>query len=153
MTMSVTLKKYLAQQGIAYDIIPHRYTATAMNAATSAHVPSTMVAKSVILEDEDGYVMAVVPANQHVKLAKVNQHLGRRMGLATEPELQSLFSDCELGAIPAIGEAYGIETIVDDSLTSCPDVYIDAGDHEDFVHIKGVSFRKLMQHAEHATIS
>ena len=38
MTMSVTLKKYLAQQGIAYDIIPHRYTATAMNAATSFEV-------------------------------------------------------------------------------------------------------------------
>ena len=58
-----------------------------------------------------------------------------------------------LGAIPAIGEAYGLETIVDDSLTVCPDVYIDAGDHEDFVHMKGVSFRKLMQHAEHAIIS
>ena len=97
--------------------------------------------------------MAVVPANQHVKIGKVNQLLGRHMGLATEPELQDLFSDCELGAIPAIGEAYGIVTIVDDSLTSCSDVYIDAGDHEDFVHLKGVSFRKLMQHAEHASIS
>jgi len=153
MTMSPTLKKYLAQQDIPYDIIPHRYTATTMNAAASAHVPSGMVAKSVILEDEDGYVMAVVPANHHVKLGKVNLVLGRQMGLATEPELQSLFTDCELGAIPAIGEAYGIETIVDDSLTTCPDVYIDAGDHEDFVHLKGVSFRKLMQHAEHAIIS
>ena len=153
MTMSITLKKYLAQQGIPYDIIPHRHTSTTMNAATSAHVPSNMVAKSVILEDDNGYIMAVVPANQHVKIGKVNQLLGRHMGLATEPELQDLFSDCELGAIPAIGEAYGIVTIVDDSLTSCSDVYIDAGDHEDFVHLKGVSFRKLMQHAEHASIS
>ena len=152
MTMSPTLKKYLATQGIAYDIVPHRPTSTSINAASSAHVPANMVAKSVILEDESGYLMAVIPANQHVKIGKLNKLVGRHMGLATEDELRSLFSDCELGAIPPVGAAYGIETIVDDELSGCPDVYLEAGDHEDFIHLKGVSFRALMKNAQHASI-
>jgi Ala-tRNA(Pro) deacylase len=153
MTMANTLRKYLAEHGVSYDVLPHRHTATTMNAATTAHVPAEKVAKPVILEDETGYLMAVVPANHHVKIGKLNKLLGRHMGLATEPELKTLFADCELGAIPPVGEAYGIETVVDQSLTECPDIYMEAGDHEDLIHLKGASFRKLMKHAQHATIS
>lgn len=153
MTMSITLQKYLARQGIPYDIVPHRHTATSMNAANSAHVPAARVAKPVILEDERGYLMAVIPANQHVKIAKVNRALGRQMGLATEAELINLFNDCEPGAIPPVGDAFGIETIVDDELTQSPEIYMEAGDHEDLIHLKGVSFRKLMKGAQHAHIS
>jgi Ala-tRNA(Pro) deacylase len=153
MAIAITLQQYLDQQGISYDVVPHRHTETSMDAANTAHVPARMVAKSVILEDDSGYLMAVIPANHHVKIGKVNQAVGRKMGLATEAELRDLFSDCELGAIPPIGQAYGVETIVDESLTECPEIYLEAGDHEDFVHLKGSSFRKLMEHAPRAAIS
>lgn len=153
MSISLTLQKYLAEKGIAYDVLPHRHTHNTMNAVQSAHVPPEQVAKPVILEDFHGYVMAVLPSNHRVKINRVNKLLGRKMGLATEAELEALFTDCELGAIPPLGEAYGIETVVDDSLEQCPDVYLEAGDHEDFIHLKGASFRKLMRHAQHAHIS
>ncbi|MCI0505936.1 MAG: YbaK/EbsC family protein [Gammaproteobacteria bacterium] len=152
MSISTTLQKFLAQQGIGYDIVPHRHTGTSMNAAGTAHVPAAKVAKSVILEDENGYLMAVVPADHHVKIGKLNRFLGRKMGLATETELKALFSDCEPGAIPPVGQAFGIDTIVDDSLNDCQDIYMEAGDHEDFIHLNGVSFRKLMRNAQHARI-
>lgn len=153
MTMSLTLRKYLAQQGISYDVVPHRHTMTSMDTVSTARIPGSKLAKPVILEDERGYIMAVVPANHHVKIGKLNRVLGRHMGLATEPELKDLFTDCEPGAIPPVGEAYGIDTIVDDSLTRCEDVYLEAGDHRDLLHLKGNSFRKLMKHAQHASIS
>jgi Ala-tRNA(Pro) deacylase len=153
MTMAITLRKYLAQHGIAYDIVPHRHTTTSMNTASSSKVPAEKVAKPVILEDNKGYLMAVIPANHHVQIGKLNHVLGRHMGLATEPELEDLFSDCEPGAIPPLGEAYGIDTIVDHRLTKCGDVYIEAGDHEDLLHLKGASFRKLLKHSQHASIS
>lgn len=153
MTISITLKNFLTAQGIDYELLPHRFTDTSLNAASSAHIPAAKVAKSVILEDENGYVMAVIPANHHVKIGQVNKFLDRKMGLATEPEIRSLFSDCELGAIPPVGEAFGIETIVDERLDECADVYMEAGDHEDFIHLNGASFRKLMQRAQHGRIS
>lgn len=153
MTMAITLRKYLADHGIAYDVLPHRHTTTTLNAATTAHVPAASVAKPVVLEDENGYLMAVIPAHHHVKIGRLNRLLGRHMGLATEPELKALFSDCELGAIPPVGEAYGMETVIDESLEECQDVYLEAGDHEEFLHLKGPAFRRLMKHSVHANIS
>ena len=153
MAMALTLRKFLAEHGIAYDILSHPHTSSSMNTAEAAHIPGNNLAKSVILEDEDGYLMAVIPATHHVKIGKVNHAVNRHMGLATESELETLFSDCELGAIPAIGQAYKMDTIVDENLQRCSDIYLEAGDHEDLIHIKGSSFRKLMKNSRHATIS
>ena len=153
MAISATLENFLAQKGVPYDIVAHRHTESAVDAAKTAHVPAENVAKAIVLEDENGYLMAVVPATHHVNLGKVSKILGRRLGLATEPELKSLFADCALGAIPAVGEAYGMDTIVDDSLSECPDVYMEAGDHEDLVHVRGASFLRLMRDARHEHIS
>lgn len=152
MTMANTLVSYLAQNGVAYDIIHHRPTMSSMNTSRAAHVPGELLAKSVILEDEEGYIMAVVPANSHVKIGKLNHVLDRRMGLATEDELGQLFNDCELGSIPPIGEAYGMDTIIDNSLIGCSDVYFESGDHESLIHLKGQSFRQLVKDLPHDNI-
>jgi len=153
MSMTSTLQKYLADKGIAYDVMTHRHTDNTINTANAAHVPARRMAKPVMLEDEDGYVMAVVPANQHVKINKLNQFLGRKLGLATESELSVLFYDCEVGAIPPVGDAYDIDTVVDDKLDLCHEVYLESGDHEDLIHLTGTSYQKLMKHALHARIS
>jgi Ala-tRNA(Pro) deacylase len=152
MAIALTLRKYLADNGVAYDILPHSHSSSSINTAHSAHIPGKFLAKSVILEDDDGYLMAVVPATERVKFRKVNHALNRHMGMAIEAELGDLFSDCELGAIPALGEAYSIESIVDEKLIACSDVYIEAGDHEELIHLKGSSFRKLMKDSTHAVI-
>ena len=64
-----------------------------------------------------------------------------------------MFADCEPGAIPPVGQAFGMETIIDDSLNECQDIYMEAGDHEDLIHLKGTAFRRLMQESPHAMIS
>ena len=152
MAMALTLQKYLADNGIAYDTLSHSHTTSSMTTAQSAHISGKNLAKSVILEDDNGYLMVVIPATEHVQFRKVNHALNRHLGMATESELKHLFSDCELGAIPAVGKAYSMESIVDYKLDDCSDIYIEAGDHEELVHLKGSSFRKLMEHAQHATI-
>jgi Ala-tRNA(Pro) deacylase len=60
-----------------------------------------------------------------------------------------LFADCELGAIPPMGRAYGMETIVDDSLAEQPDVYFEAGDHVSLIHVNAMAFQRLMAGARH----
>ena len=152
MAIALTLRKYLAENGVAYDIVSHPHTSSSMDTAQSAHVSGKNLAKSVILEDEKGYLMAVIPATEHVKFRKVNHALNRHLGMAIESELEDLFSDCELGAIPAVGKAYSMESIFDDKLVDCSDIYFEAGDHKELVHIKGSSFRKLMKDSQHAAI-
>ena len=59
-----------------------------------------------MLEDDKGFLMAVVPASHKVDLAAVRRQLNRELGLATHRELVELFKDCEPGALPPLGLAY-----------------------------------------------
>jgi len=152
MDIAPTLVKQLAKHGIAYDTVHHHYSNSSLNSAHSAHIPAANLVKPVILEDDNGFVMALIPANQHLMIRELNMFLNRNMGLAREAELSELFNDCELGAIPPVGEAYGMETVVDYNFDECNDVYIEAGNHTDLLHLSGRSFRRLMESAHHASI-
>ena len=77
----------------------------------------------------------------------------RHLRLATEAELKDLFEDCELGAIPPFGPAYGMETVWDESLENIPEVYVEAGDHEELIRIDGKTFLGLLGSARHGNFS
>jgi len=152
MQMSHTLIKQLARHGIAYNIISHPYSEFSLNTARAAHVADRKMVKSVMFEDENGYVMVLIPADQHVKIRELNQLLGRQMGLTTLETIQQLFCDCDPGAITPAVEAYKIEAVVDYHLDDCSDVYIEAGNHQDILHLNANGFRKLLQNARHANV-
>lgn len=150
MAIAQTIENYMAQRGIRYDVIPHAHSHNSAETAQYAHVPGDRLAKSVILEDDRGFVMAVLPSTCHVRLGRLSREMNRRFRLASEDTLPNLFVDCELGAIPPVGLAYGMSTIVDDGIADQPEIYFEAGDHEQLIHMKREDFRTLMDHAGHA---
>ncbi len=147
MAMSTILKAYLAEHSVDYEVSLHPRTADSAHTAEVSHIPGDRLAKAVILEDDDGYVMAVIPSSHRVSLGKLHHQLDRRLGLATEDELKPLFPDCDLGAIPPVGGAYGMDTLVEKHLLDQPEVWFEAGDHEEVVHVSGQQFRTLMAKA------
>ena len=112
-------------------------------------MPGDRLAKSVVLQDEEGYLMAVLPSTRHVRLGRLGRELSRRFRLATEEEIGALFEGCERGAIPPLGSAYGLDTIIDDSLTEQPEIYFEAGDHERLIRVSREQFMRLMEQAGH----
>ncbi len=150
MAIAITLQNFLASRGADYDVVFHSPTATSRQTARAAHIPAGCLVKSVVLQDEHGYLMAVVPADSKVRVADLERQLHRRLRLATEDEIASLFADCERGAVPALGVAYGLETVVDYSVESAPEVYFEGGDHQALVHMRGEQFSNLMRDAGHS---
>lgn len=144
MAIAMTVSNYLAEHGVEYDILSHTHTRSSGESAQAAHIPGRRLAKSVILEDDLGYVMVVLPADRHLDLGELHRQMNRNLGLATEPELGRLFRDCEVGALPALGPAYGIETLVDDLIAEQPEIYFEAGDHEQLIHVSAESFSQLL---------
>ena len=144
MAIACTVSNYLAEHDVAYDVLTHPHTATSGESAQAAHVPGTRLAKSVVLEDDSGYLMVVLSSNRKVNLGELHRQLNRSLGLATEGELGSLFRDCEIGALPAVGPAYGMETVVDDLLAEQADIYFEAGDHEQLIHVSAETFQALL---------
>ena len=88
-----------------------------------------------------------------LRLRDLEEQLERHLELASEAELSQLFRDCEVGALPPVGAAFGIPTVVDDSLMNAPDVWFEAGDHEDLVHMRGIEFLSLFTGARHGRFS
>ena len=153
MAIAITLKRYLADQGIEYDVMTHRPTVSSSHSAEASHVPGDFLAKAVIVKDEDHFLVAVLPASHHIQLRELSRLLDRPVGLATEKEASEVFTDCEPGAFPAIGSAYGLDVIVEDSLAGQADVYVEGGDHASLVHLTAPQFRSLMEHARYGRFS
>lgn len=153
MAIAITLEKYLQKQGVDYDIMAHPRSYTSMDTAQVSHVPGDHLAKSVLLRDAQGYLVAVVPATHRLDLDRLGRLLDRPVQLATETEVGALFGDCDFGAIPPCGTAYGLETVVDDALIRQREIWFEGGDHEELVHVDGAQFDALMGAAEHGRIS
>jgi len=147
MAIAHTVSNYLQSRHVAYDVISHPYCDSSCKAAETAHVPPEKLAKAVILSDRRGLLMVVVPGNRHVSLDELWKKLGRRLSLVAETRLAPMFRDCECGAIPPLGPAYGMETIVDDSLVGQPEVYFESGDHRGLIRVRGEEFLTLLRDA------
>lgn len=153
MAIAVSLKEYLDSHAIAYDVISHARATSMLEAARCAGVPGDCVVKAVVLADDDGYLLAAVPASDHIQMTALRRALKRRTGLATEGEFASLFDDCELGAVPPVGAPYGLDVIVDDSLADKPELYFEGGDHRTLIHVGHDAFERLMAGAMHGRIT
>ena len=153
MGIASTVRDYLDEAGVDYQLLHHPYSPNSRKAADAARIPADQLAKPVLLEDDRGFLMAVVPASRRVELQSLEKQLGRRLVLATERDVQDLFCDCAQGAVPAIGQAYGVEVVWDDCLAACPDIYFEAGDHTDLVRMSGKEFTFLMGRRPHGRIS
>jgi len=153
MTMSLRLLEYLEWKGVDYELLHHPFVTGSLRTAAMAHVPGRQFAKSIVLKDEQDYLVAIVPASHKLDLDELNRNLNRHLRLATEKEITALFDDCSKGAIPPIAEAYGYDAAVDESLEESPDVYFEAGDHAELVHVTGDDFRYMMHSARHGHFS
>ena len=149
MTIPAKLKDYLMQHHADFDVFQHPHTSSSAQTVRIAHVPAEQFAKSVILEDDEGYLMAVLPAHGRVHIGALSRQLNRRLRLATETEIVRLFDGCDPGAIPAVGRAWGVETLIEDSLMEQPDIYFEAGDHTELIHMTAQQFMELMTGVPH----
>jgi Ala-tRNA(Pro) deacylase len=153
MSLARTVDYALALTRVDFQVLRHHHSSTALGTARTAHVDPKSLAKAVVLKDQIGPLLAVVPASERLDLARLRDALRRpALDFLPEDQLDQLFFDCEKGAIPPLGPDYRVPTIVDKRLRDANDVYFEAGDHEDLVHVDQTSFRTLMRGAEYLDI-
>ena len=155
MAIAKTLHNYLENKGIEYELVTHPHSGSSMETAESAGVSGDALAKGIALKDQAGTLLVVVPSDYHIELDTLNDRLGRQLHLVPEEALQTLFPDCELGAVPPIGSAYAIESLWDPeaSLGVQERVYFEAGDHVTLIQVTGEHFHELMADAQRAHFS
>ena len=153
MAIAKTVQAYLTQHKIKIQLVPHPKTYSTHDTAEAAHVRDDHIAKAIIVHDTQGYAMAVIPGSNWLKLEALQEETDRDFQLADEQDIDSLFEDCQSGAIPPLGPAYDIETFLDEQLLSLANVYFEAGDHEQLVHVSGTDFNIMLKGVRHGFFS
>lgn len=150
MSIPSRLSSYLDQRGARYEICAHEFSRSSAQTARSAHVPPHQLAKPVIVEDDAGCVMVVLPADRNVRLGPLSRMLDRKhLRLTDKSRVEALFADCEHGAVPALGMAWDIETVVDHELEANEVVYMEGGDRERLLRMSHDQFHALMLTERH----
>jgi Ala-tRNA(Pro) deacylase len=123
--------EFLERAGVPYEVVEHERTQTAAAEARAAGMPAADVAKTVVLRDEAGVRLAVIPADHRLDLRKVKRELGSRgLRLVTEQEMEREFSDFEVGAVPPFGPMFHALELMDERLLDHDRILCGGGDHE-----------------------
>ena len=140
-----TIHEFLREAHVPYAVVPHRPAYTAQDEAAAAHVPGRDWAKVVVCFIDGAPVEAVVPAPSIVNLERLLELAGgSEIRVADEEELDGLFPECELGAMPPLGPLYGQTVYVDAALALERDIVFDAGTHREAIVMRWYDFVKMV---------
>ncbi len=157
MSLSAVLQSYLGGSHIGYQLLEHPLSCNAIESARYSHISPDLLVKAVVVKAAQNYMVCVLPASHTLVLGWIDRdysamHRGHHQ-LATTDELRLLFPDCEMGGVPALGQAYGLKVVWDSALRHADELYLEAGDHRHLYQVNGDEFIQLMENCDHATIS
>ncbi|MGE5681742.1 MAG: aminoacyl-tRNA deacylase [Bacillota bacterium] len=131
------LKDFLEKSEVKYTDIIHPLTFSAQETAAKSHVKGREFAKTVLILINDSMVMTVLPASHLIDFPKLKKTLRiDDIRLASETEFKMKFPDCEVGAMPPLGNLYGMDVYFSESLLVNRSVTFNAGTHTEAISIK-----------------
>lgn len=140
----MNIHNFLDQKKVAYETIQHRPTFDAQRLAEAVNESGRHVAKTVLLRSAKDYLLAVLPATHTIDLPGTRALLRTDdVALASEPEINEKFPDCETGAIPPFGSQYALTTLVDESLADAGQIVFEGNTHEEAIRMRFDDFFEL----------
>lgn len=135
----------LKKHGVKFELTGHRPVYTAQELAMCKHVLEIEVVKPVIVKADRVFYMCVLPACFKIDLDILKYDLDAdSVVLATEAEMLKLFAgQCQLGAECAMGNLYGLPTLMDSTLENDRHIVFQAGRHDLSVRMRMSDYKDL----------
>ena len=142
------LKKFLEDNDVHFETIPHSQAFTAQEIAAVAHVPGKELAKTVMVKLDGELAMAVLPATDQVSTERLKDVTGaHHVELASEKEFADRFPTCEVGAMPPFGNLWEMPVFVDQRLREDEEIVFNAGTHTELVKLSYADYERLVKPA------
>ena len=137
MATAAWIKTIMEKRGIPYEELHHREVFTAQEVAQSEHISGHRLAKVVVVLADGRPVELIVPASRRVVLDRVREVLGAgEVRLASEAEMDRIFTDVETGAIPALRHWKDVEVLMDPAMRVEGDIVLHGGTHQDVIRLQ-----------------
>jgi Ala-tRNA(Pro) deacylase len=137
---------YLKHNSVQYEVIEHAPAFSAHEVAVVSHVPEKDLAKTLVVNSDGKYCMVVMPADHRLSDHLLNDVLkGKHIHLASEEDLQQIFPDCEVGAMPPFGNLYALPVYVDTTLANDEVIVFNACSHTRSIRLKMYDYLRLVK--------
>ena len=140
------LVQYLNGTGVNYQLLTHVPAFSAHDVAAVTHVPDSELAKTLVVKAGNSRWLAVLRADHRLNDRMLKKALGaKHVQLLSEDELTSLFPDCEVGAMPPLGNLYSMPVVMDKSLAEDEEIVFNACTHTESIKMKFKDFENLVK--------
>jgi Ala-tRNA(Pro) deacylase len=139
---------FLRSRGVPHEVLLYRPASSSARRAGSAHIPGKMVAKAVLINAGNSFVLAVLPSTLWIDLPRLSAIVGipaSLIRLATPKEVRATFRDCEPGVLPPFGRLYELKTFVDSGLSRSPEIVFGANTRHEGLKMQYKHFVALEQ--------
>jgi Ala-tRNA(Pro) deacylase len=136
------LLEWLASHHVEHEIHQHEPAFTARGTAVAEHIDPRTFAKVIGVAAADGrQVLLVLVATDRVDLHKARHALTTSdVRLLTEPEMAAIAPTCEVGAMPAVGDLFGLPMFADYAVRDDPVISFNAGNHHLSVRVERIAW-------------
>ena len=169
MPLAKKLIKFLSK--IKYEPISHRTVYTAFDKSQTLRVPEKIVGKTLVIKMDGDFVLVLISAHQILDIKKFlktanswlkqkitkNSHGRIRIAearrakaryshanFATEAWMKKNLKGARVGAIPPLGNLWGLPTFIEKSLLNQPKIIINGGDYNSSIKIGPASLKKII---------
>jgi Ala-tRNA(Pro) deacylase len=137
---------YLKHNNVQYEVIEHAPAFSAHEVAVVSHVPEKDLAKTLIVNADEKFYMVVMPADHRLDDHLLHDLLkAKHVHLASEEDLQEIFPDCEVGAMPPFGNLYALPVYADKTLADDDVIVFNACSHTRSIRLKMYDYLRLVK--------
>lgn len=144
MALAARLERFLNQQGIAYKELPMARADNLDEAVSALEYPLGEIIKATLLIDISGIVMVVQRYDSTLDSEALLKMTGRHLQPLTGDQAVRLFSDCDPGFTPPIGNAFDMSVLLDEDITQAERVLFSSGTDHSLIEMDGHSLRMAM---------
>jgi aspartyl-tRNA synthetase len=134
---------FLDKRKIVYKTFEHKPVFTSEEAATVRNTSLHQGAKALIMIGDKKPLMIVLPADLKVNTKGVKELLHiKNLQMATASEVEQI-SETQIGAVPPLGNLFGIPLYVDERLRDNQEIVFNAGLHTKSIQMSEKDFEKV----------
>lgn len=147
MPLPVSVHQHLVKKNVRFDLRVHPPSLRVADLLTYLADAGGPLLRAVPLVDAQGPALAVFPVTHVVDGALLYATLNRRFARMSAELAAGIFSDCEAGCVPALGDPYGVPVFVDESVRLVwGPVVIPGGSQTSHIGLAAEDFLDLQEH-------
>lgn len=147
MPVPASVMQILESANIAYQLKATQARFLSARSSLNPLSADACAVKALVLQDGQGRLQILLPADHMLDLAAVKSQFGRNLEAIPASEMAPLMRQQNLKAVPAIPEWQGLTTLVDASLLRHQTLWLDTGDGEQMLELKQSDFKHIIKTA------